>query len=123
MKTLALPLSPRVALDASGVVTLVAPRKPMVGSFARLLRPRRKRPRHRRAAEQRDELAPFPLTEMHPIPHGPEAHRKDIGLQRISQRVWKASRKPQDALPPYNFSGPMAYLASSSSPKSYRFAL
>src|SRR5262249_5250045 len=30
-----------------------------------------------RAAEQRDELASFPLTEMHPIPHGPGAHHKD----------------------------------------------
>src|SRR5262249_48816631 len=26
------------------------------------------------AAEQRDEAAPFPTTEMHPIPHGPGAH-------------------------------------------------
>jgi hypothetical protein len=33
----------------------------------------------RRAAEQRDELA-TPLTEI-PDPHGPGAHRKDIGLQ------------------------------------------
>src|SRR5262245_41017557 len=34
------------------------------------LRSRRQRPR-RRAAEQRDDLAPFPLMEMHPIPPGP----------------------------------------------------
>ena len=33
------------------------PRNPMVGSFAGLLRARRERPRGRRAAEQRDELA------------------------------------------------------------------
>jgi hypothetical protein len=33
---------------------------------------RDQRPADRRAAEQRDELAPFHLTEMHPIPHGPE---------------------------------------------------
>jgi hypothetical protein len=44
-----------------------------------------------RAAEQGDELAPFPLMEMHPIPHGPERGRKDIGLQQIGQRLWKAS--------------------------------
>jgi hypothetical protein len=31
----------------------------------RLLRTRRQRPRCRRAAEQRDELAAFPLMEMH----------------------------------------------------------
>jgi hypothetical protein len=37
-----------------------------------LLRPRRERPRRCRAAEQRNELAPFPLTEMHPIPQGPD---------------------------------------------------
>ena len=33
---------------------------------------RRERPRDRRAAEQRDELAAFPLTEMHPILTGRE---------------------------------------------------
>src|SRR5262249_26228860 len=33
-----------------------------------LLRVRRERPRYSRAAEQRDELAPFHLTEMHPNP-------------------------------------------------------
>src|SRR5262249_58024838 len=35
--------------------------------FARPLRARRKRPCDR-ATEQRDEVAPFPMTEMHPIP-------------------------------------------------------
>jgi hypothetical protein len=33
-----------------------------------LLRARRERPRSRRAAEQRDELAPFQLIELHPLP-------------------------------------------------------
>src|SRR5262249_38328969 len=37
---------------------------------------RERGPCSRCAAEQRDELAPFPLTEMHPIPHGPGAHRR-----------------------------------------------
>src|SRR5215470_7482980 len=36
-----------------------------------LLRPRRERPRGRRAAEQRDEVAPFYLIEWHSIPHQP----------------------------------------------------
>ena len=39
-------------------------------------RSRRERPCDWRAAEQRDELASFPLAEMHPIPHGPGAHRR-----------------------------------------------
>jgi len=34
----------------------------------RLLRPRRNGPRSRRAAEQRDELAPFQLIELHSVP-------------------------------------------------------
>jgi len=38
-----------------------------------LLRTRRERPRNRCAAEQRDELAPFPLMEMHPIPSRAES--------------------------------------------------
>src|SRR5262249_59594467 len=42
------------------------------GQAARLLRMRRERPRRRSAAEQRDEVAAFPLTEMHPILTGRE---------------------------------------------------
>jgi hypothetical protein len=34
----------------------------------RLLRARRERARNRRAAEQRDELAPFQLIELHSVP-------------------------------------------------------
>src|SRR5262249_18556417 len=36
--------------------------------LARLLRARCERPRDRRAADQRDELAPFQLIELHPVP-------------------------------------------------------
>jgi hypothetical protein len=50
----------------------------------RLLRVRRERPCCR-AAKQRDDLAPFPRTELHPIPHGRSASQ-DIGLWWISQR-------------------------------------
>ena len=43
------------------------------GDFSRvnplaLLRPRRERPRGRRAAEKRDEPASFQLTQVHPLP-------------------------------------------------------
>jgi hypothetical protein len=39
------------------------------GVIQRLLRARRQRPRYRRA-EQRDELTPFQLIELHSIPPG-----------------------------------------------------
>ena len=52
----------------------------------RLLRAGRERPRRRRAAEQRDELAAFQLMEMHPIPSRAGSTSQDTGLQRISQR-------------------------------------
>src|SRR5262249_6206027 len=47
-----------------------------------LLRPRRDRPRRSRAAAERDEVTPFPLTEMHPIPSRAGSTSQDIGLQR-----------------------------------------
>ena len=45
----------------------------------RLLRAGRERPRRRRAAEQRDELAAFQLMEMHPIPSRAGSTLQDIG--------------------------------------------
>jgi hypothetical protein len=51
----------------------------------RLLLARRKRPRRRRAAEKRDEIALFPLMEMHPIPHQPGPSIKDTRLDGIGQ--------------------------------------
>ena len=41
--------------------------------IAGLLRPRRQRPRSDRAAEQRDELAPSQLIELHSVPCQPDA--------------------------------------------------
>jgi hypothetical protein len=61
----------------------------------RLLRPRRKRPRRHRTAEQRDELAPV-LTELHAIPHAERApHLQDIELAAISQRLVELFRTRQ----------------------------
>ena len=54
--------------------------------LARLLRARRERPRRRRAAEQRDELAPFQLIELHRTSRA-QAGQQDIEFARISQEV------------------------------------
>ena len=59
-----------------------------------LLRARHERPRGR-AAEQRDELAPFYLIELHPVPAS-EAGLQDIESARISQggfsQHWRTSQ-------------------------------
>jgi hypothetical protein len=47
---------------------------------------RRERPRRRRAAEQRDELAPSDLIGLHPVPcQQARPGLQDIELARISQ--------------------------------------
>src|SRR2546422_10606210 len=56
-----------------------------------LLRARRQRPRRRRSAEQRDELATFQLIELHSVPcQQARAGLQDIEVARISQRVSRA---------------------------------
>ena len=61
--------------------------------YRRLLRPRPKRPR-RRAAEQRDHLAPFPTVEMHPIPRRSECiagYPIAAGRSAVSQQLCNLS--------------------------------
>jgi hypothetical protein len=65
-----------------------------------LLRSCRQRPSGCRAAEQRDEVAPFPWTEMHPIPHGPERMTRISDCSGSVSGYGKASRREaQDARP------------------------
>jgi hypothetical protein len=52
-----------------------------------LLRVRRERPCGRRAAEQRDELAPSKMIEWHSDPSSRDRAKQDIELARISQRA------------------------------------
>jgi hypothetical protein len=49
-----------------------------------LLRPRRERPRNRRAAEQRDELATLQLVELHSVPRQPGPDCRISNWQRSS---------------------------------------
>ena len=55
---------------------------------------RRDRPR-RRAAEQRDELVPFPLIELHPIPQQVgTGHREDIESSKDQSAGMKTISRP-----------------------------
>jgi hypothetical protein len=56
-------------------------------NFSGLLRARRERPRRRRAAEQRDELASLQLVELHSISIS-QRRMQDIELAMVSQRVY-----------------------------------
>ena len=58
------------------------------------------RPCDRTAAKQCDELAPFPVTKMHPIPHGPGAHRRiaDCGGSVSGMLQTFAARRPSHDL-------------------------
>jgi hypothetical protein len=75
------------ALPECGQKTCTIGRRPRAAEepddrHGRLLRAHRNRPRRGRAADKRDELAPFQLIEVHPIPHeGGTARRRISNLQ------------------------------------------
>jgi hypothetical protein len=58
----------RLNMFKSSFVPKLAPKSSTRTGGLDSLRTRRERPRDRRAAEQRDELAPFQLIELHPLP-------------------------------------------------------
>jgi hypothetical protein len=76
---------PPFAFDMAGCLQALAQR-PQPFADRRLLRACRERPRRSRAAEKRDELAPFQLIELHSIPAS-QGRRQDIQLVTSSQRV------------------------------------
>jgi hypothetical protein len=59
----------------------------MQSLYAALLRACRERPRHSGTANERDELAPFYLIELHSISNSPR-QMQDIELAMVSQRVY-----------------------------------
>src|SRR5262249_13232462 len=77
---------PRLALAFQGTLCL-AKLQIAYNRHCWLLRPRRKRPRGRRAAKLCNESAPIELVELHPIPHEPGPSAGRISNYRISPEV------------------------------------
>src|SRR5262249_8038660 len=69
------------------------PQVPDDRQLPRLLRARRKRPRRRRAAQQRDELAASQFIELHSIPSA-RAALQDIEWAGISQWICGSRAEP-----------------------------
>ncbi len=90
-----------LAQDSSSQASDERRRKPD-HRYRRLLPPSRHRPRHSGAAEQRDELAPFQLLELHQMPHKPGPlgtisnwRRSVSGYEPILQPVLAHQRSPK----------------------------